>query len=303
VVEAQQPASASREEMERLALIRYQLDLALRQAEQAHPLNGFSVLGFQDAVEWFLYLAAEHVGADVGDENFKNLFSRVSNSMPDNRPLEYRKPLLDLNHARVSLKHHGNLPEQGTIERYRATTLAFFDDATPRLFGLSFNSISLTQLIGNEEVRQHVQHAEQAWQEGNVRTTMTELRVGFDALIRDHVERRPPFSRRPVFPVQESATAREVGVRSIIKWLEALEQQLALISLGIDLHRYAFFRSHTPGVHYVGGGRPTADFVGNVEDRFNEEVFDFCRQFVIDTALQLAHANHPEYQQPSVPSY
>src|SRR5215207_287917 len=44
VVGAQEAASASRQEMERLGLIRYQLDLALRQAEQAHPLNGFSLL-------------------------------------------------------------------------------------------------------------------------------------------------------------------------------------------------------------------------------------------------------------------
>jgi hypothetical protein len=303
VVDAQQPASASREEMERLALIRYQLDLALRQADQPHPLNGFCLLGFQDAVESFLHLAADHIGIRIKSDKFPDYVDGVSSNMPDNEPLVYRKSLLSLNNARVALKHHGNLPAQGTIKRHRATSLEFFDDTTPRLFGVSFDSISLTQLIGNEEVRQHVQHAEQAWQEGRVRTTMTELRFGFDALIRDHDERRPPFTRRPVFPLPESSAAREVGVRSIIKWLEALEQELALISLGVDLHQYAFFRSHTPGVHYVGGGRPTVDFVGNVEDRFNEEVFEFCRQFVIDTALQLPHANHPEYQQPRLSGY
>jgi hypothetical protein len=35
------------EEAQRLALIRYQLTLALQQAEQPSPMNGLSVLGFQ----------------------------------------------------------------------------------------------------------------------------------------------------------------------------------------------------------------------------------------------------------------
>jgi hypothetical protein len=83
VVEAQQPASASREEMERLALIHYQLDLALRQAEQAQPLNGFNLLGFQDAVESFLHLAAEHIGFDTTSDKFMDYEDGISTRMPD----------------------------------------------------------------------------------------------------------------------------------------------------------------------------------------------------------------------------
>jgi hypothetical protein len=131
VVGAQEAGSASREEMERLGLIRYQLDLALRQAEQAHPLNGFSLLGFQDAVESFLHLAADHIGIHVRSDKFPDYVDSVSSNMPDKEPLGYRKALVSLNHARVTLKHHGNLPDQRTIERHQATALAFFDDATP----------------------------------------------------------------------------------------------------------------------------------------------------------------------------
>jgi len=57
------------EEAQRLALIRYQLTLALQQVEQPPPMNGLSVLGFQDVLESFLYLAAEHLHAAVYEEN------------------------------------------------------------------------------------------------------------------------------------------------------------------------------------------------------------------------------------------
>jgi hypothetical protein len=199
-------ASASREEIERLALIRYQLDLALRQAEQAHPLNGFSLLGFQDAIESFLHLAAEHVGIDVKSDKFMDYVDSVSLKMPDDAPLGYRKPLLSLNHARVNLKHHGNLPDQGTIERHRATTLAFFDDATTRLFGVSFDSISLSHLVDDERVRQHLRVAEEAWRVGDTLTAMSKLRMAFNYSLEDHLAQFLPTHR--MLPMK---TKQELG--------------------------------------------------------------------------------------------
>jgi hypothetical protein len=195
VVDAQETASASREEMERLALIRYQLDLALRQAEQAHPLNGFCLLGFQDAIESFLHLAADHIGIHVKSDKFMDYVDGVSSKMPDNEHLGYRKALLSLNHARVTLKHHGNLPDQGTIERHRATTSAFFDDATSRLFGVSFGSISLPHLISNEEVRQHLHEAEEAWRAGDARWAMAKLRIAFIRSLEEHLALLLPSPR------------------------------------------------------------------------------------------------------------
>ncbi len=108
------------EEAQRLALIRYQLTLALQQAEQPSPRNGLSILGFQDVLESFLYLAAEHFHAAVTRKmEFDKLIDAVSEKMPDGRPLGYRAQLLALNNARVNLKHYGNLPDQRTVERHR----------------------------------------------------------------------------------------------------------------------------------------------------------------------------------------
>jgi hypothetical protein len=183
----QEAASASREEIERLALIRYQLDLALRQAEQAHPRNGFCVLGFQDAVEWFFYLAADHLDVEPKKKDFSGYYKEISANMPDEIPLGYEAALMSLNNARVNLKHYGNLPDQSTIERHRGTVQAFFDEATPRLFDASFASISLVHLMQDEKVNQNLKSAEDAWQTGDARMAMGQLRLGFNHSLDEHL--------------------------------------------------------------------------------------------------------------------
>jgi hypothetical protein len=281
VVGTQEGASASREEMERLGLIRYQLDLALRQAEQAHPLNGFSLLGFQDAVESFLHLAADHIGIHVKSDKFPDYVESVSSKMPDNEPLGYRKALLSLNHARVTIKHHGNLPDQRTIERHQATALAFFDDATPRLFGVSFDSISLSHLVNDEKVRQHLRDAEAAWQVGDALTAMSKLRMAFNDSLEDHLAQFLPTRR--MLPMK---TQQELG--PFLSRLDALDHTVALLSLGIDLRRYYFFRDHTPVLQKALDGSVRIGQMRQVSR--DERIFETCQQFVIDTALQVAQA-------------
>jgi len=287
------PLPASREEMQRLGLIRYQLTLALRQVEQPHPLNGFSILGLQDSIDSFLHLAVGHVHADVKGKDFINYVDAVSAKMPDGEPLGYRTQLVALNHARVNLKHHGNLPDQTTIERHRVIAVDFLSDATHRLFGIAFDSISLRHLIADEQTRTHVERAEQAWRDTDVDAAMTELRRGFNRLF----VYRPRPSVKPTWGMPSTLNSRDnrkLGLDGIVKWLGALDndvtslhQRLTLLSLGIDLQRYELFIANTPAIYYILNGKEHINHVRRRGVSINQEVFDSCRQFVIDTALEL----------------
>jgi hypothetical protein len=284
---------ASSDEVRRLGLIRHQLNVALRQAEQAHPLSALSILGFQDSVESFLHLAAGHIGANPKGRDFDKLLDGVSENMPDGQPLGYRTRLLALNQARINLKHHGNLADQGTINRHRIATQEFFEDAIPRLFGISFASISLTHLLADVQARQHVQSAEQAWADGNVREAMTELRRAFDRLF----EFRPRRSVKPISGMPSTLNTRDnrkLGVDGITKWLGALDKdvislhrQVTLLSRGIDLRRYEFLMAHTPAIYQTLNGEEHIEHIGQMEPSIDQAIFDSCRQFVIDTALRL----------------
>ena len=205
--------------------------------------------------------------------------------MPDGDSLGYERPLKDLNKARVNIKHYANLPDQSTIERHRATALAFFDDATPRLFGISFDSISLSHLIEDEKVRQHVQKAQEAWRTGDGRGAMRELRLAFDYSIQGLLIQFLPTGR---IIMGLSFEQRQELSRPIVSRLDALDHAVALLSLGIDLRRYYVFRAHTPAVHHLLGGATQVDHMRDVT--IDDDTFRSCEQFVIDTALQAARA-------------
>jgi hypothetical protein len=288
------------EEAQRLALIRYQLTLALQQAEQPSPMNGLSVLGFQDVLESFLYLAAEHLHAQIRrTSDFDKLFDAVSDNMPDGRPLGYRAQLLALNTARVNLKHYGNLPDPRTVERHRLSTLAFLEEETPRAFGIGFEDISLTVFIRDATARRHVEEAERVWRDGDAGQTMAALRMAFDRLIKDYRERkvyhpgRSLFTVKPTFDLPNTSDARKLGLKGIMEWLEALDERSALLSFGVDLRRYVFFIAHTPQVFYpLGRPDPVVVRDANEEVEIDEQVYDFCRRFVIDTAMQLTEVDY-----------
>lgn len=52
-----------------------------------------------------------------------------------------------LNKARVQLKHYGTSPSKLDIEAFRATVTNFFDENTPKIFGIDFSSVSLVDLV------------------------------------------------------------------------------------------------------------------------------------------------------------
>ena len=58
-----------------------------------------------------------------------------------------------LNMARVSFKHHGNMPSSSDIEKFRVNVTDFFEENTPVIFGIEFSKISMTNLIQNMRVK------------------------------------------------------------------------------------------------------------------------------------------------------
>jgi hypothetical protein len=81
-------------------------------------------------------------------------------------------------------------------------------------------------------------------------------------------------------------TQQELG--PFLSRLDALDHTVALLSLGIDLRRYYFFRDHTPVLQKALDGSVRIGQMRQVSR--DERIFETCQQFVIDTALQVAQA-------------
>lgn len=130
----------------RLAFIRYLHTIAVEQSKKPEPLSCTSILMLHDSIELFLQLSYEHLNGGKADPKFLEYWD-IINSKLNGKAITQKESIRRLNDARVSLKHHGNLPSKLDIEGFRASALNFFEDNTPIIFGVSFKEISLVELV------------------------------------------------------------------------------------------------------------------------------------------------------------
>ena len=67
--------------MKRLVFIKYLYTQGLTQSKQSPPLSSASVLSFHDAVELFLHLTLEHVGASKKDPSFMEYWDLINDKL------------------------------------------------------------------------------------------------------------------------------------------------------------------------------------------------------------------------------
>lgn len=121
-------------------------------------------------------------------------------------------------------------------------------------------------------------------------------------MIKDYEERKLVWYRRSVFAVTRDMTSLTPFMQqtplsksadfqtAVIESLKALDASMMLIGLGIDLRKYGKFKALVPAIAYfISGPRTVHD-----RDGLNREQadFDFCRDFIISTALHLAEFDY-----------
>ena len=96
--------------LQRLAFIRYLYSVAVDQSRQPEPLRVASVLTFHDSIELFLDLACDQFGiSSKKTREFKDYWNALEEHLKE-QSLFQKRSMERLNMARVSFKHHGNMP-------------------------------------------------------------------------------------------------------------------------------------------------------------------------------------------------
>jgi len=108
--------------------VRYVHGLATDQSRQPEPQRAAALLTFHDAVEFWLRLASERLGAPL-DKQFMEHWDLFASLVPPIH-LTQKKPMSRPSKARAALKHRLTLPSTLDLESYRATTTAFFEENT-----------------------------------------------------------------------------------------------------------------------------------------------------------------------------
>lgn len=287
----------------RLAFIKYLWRRADADAEQPEPFQAAAVLSFHDAVELFLQLASEAVDSGAAQPNFLDYWDLIAKKLPDG--LSGKEAMRRLNKARVALKHHGTMPSSLDIRGFRVATREFFDDNTQRVFGTSFDAISLAMFVDPPEVRADIEEAVLKLAQGSVEESLESSATAFHRLLRhaealianrwglSPFEASPGLARYRHFPSFRDLDDRDRQLarfaQEVVESIDKLQDALRLMSLGVNYHRLVRFRQATPSVVQTMDGKLhlTWSRAAVSSPQQTDPLAQFCIEFVIDTALQL----------------
>ncbi len=278
--------------MQRLATIRYIYTMAVDQSSKPEPLNMVAILLFHDAAELFLALASEYLNAGKTGQAFMEYWEIINQKLPG-KDFAQKDAMKRLNAARTNFKHHAIVIAPAEIEAFRLSVAAFFSENTQKVFAIDFDDISMSSLVLEDAVRTRLEEADTLRSKGDIPAAIKEIAIAFQELLNRFKWRL--FEEQQGFPFEPRAFSRHPSLSSlprelsgfaedVEKALSSLNEQIKILSLGIDYRSYVRFQWLTPPAHLMMGGNYVASGDGRVQ---SSQDYAFCYNFVIESALHL----------------
>ena len=210
--------------------------------------------------------------------------------------LSHKATMGKLNKSRVNFKHHGIMPSTSDIELYEVITRDFLTENTHKIFSIDFSSISLSDLIQNNRIKEIIKKAEANYNNNEIRECQNNLARAFEYLLfdyekdqKDYFENSPfDFGRelwsKPKF-FRQKENEEQRFLESMYKSFERMKKYLKITSMGINYKKYIRFKLNTPRAMFTSSDEV---ILGDpIKDNINLDEFEFCRDFVIETAITL----------------
>ncbi|WP_030894166.1 hypothetical protein [Streptomyces sp. NRRL F-5053] len=292
----------SQQTIQRLAFVRFLHAQGIAQSAQPEPMSAAAILSFQDAVEHFLLISADHLEVNLPSSmQFLQYWEKLQPKLPAGQALPGKQALGRVNKLRVDLKHHGNIPSSHAVAQSKADVTTFFTDATLMIFNVDFNSVDMVDLVAHPAINRVLHEAQTHFDAGDIVFAMGGLAIAFHELLDHYTSRRiggfgrPPFSfgnRIPSFRPEKdqrgSAVTRQLT--ALTATTRELREALQVLSLGIDYARYAHFNVMVPGVDKDVEGS-TKIVVTDMDRATTADDYQQARLFVIESALQAARTD------------
>jgi len=290
--------------MRRLTFAKYIYTLGILESRRRSPLNAASLLMFHDAAELFLQIASEQLDIGKNQPNFLEYWDLLSSRMTE--PVSQKEAMRRLNKARVALKHSGTTPSPDDIASFRETITRFFEENTPRLFGLAFAQLTLVEFVEPASARERLRNASNAVVQNQLTNdAFADVALAFDDIIglREREISPGPF---PIFPFGREFPGNPFAFRfsrevdqGVAQSLSALAEAVGLLQrtcklliMGVDFTGLLRFESFTPEITRTANGNYQARLRQPI-DRMDVEDLDFCVQFAVETALTLQQGTKP----------
>jgi len=305
--------SSEHAKIERLVFIKSLHQEGIEQSNRPMPMASISVLTFHNAVESFLYLSAEEVDADP-PYKIMNYWEEISRKA--GVELIGKAGIDRLNEARVGLKHYSNRPDEREIESFRSTVQTFFDENTPKIFDISYNSISLAHLVEFEDPKEHLLTADELKSKNQLAEAMGELKIAHEKLIYEYKDRSRwelEYSTFPQFrgtrhpPTELEDTYSQLGIDKINNTLDEISESFIYISNGIDYERYSRFNHLTPRLVHNQDPENRFDKYRPLLENYEESdipdgAYEYCENFLVELALSLQNSDFDLDSEPPMDS-
>jgi hypothetical protein len=245
----------------------------------------------------FLLLAAEHLSVNLPKNvNFEGYFEQIKQSAGIELPA--RPAMRRMNNSRVNLKHHGIIPSAIYLTQSQADVTTFLTDATQMVFTADFASLDMIDLVTRQSALALLRNAEIKAGQADHTEALALLSEAFEDLLSDYAHRKQgtgefsPYTLWPAGP-HVGRTMQGHHDPELTKRLEQTEDALdriqrsfRVLAIGVDYRRYARFELLVPQVlQFMDGHREVRPVPGL---SVGDDEYQFCKQFVIETALHLA---------------
>jgi hypothetical protein len=278
----------------RIVNAKYVLEKAASiQAESSEMSFSISLLLMHDAIELMMLAVLDHLKVNVKNKReFLDFWSDIKQAGQPEPP--DRIPMEALNKLRVGLKHNGNLPNPQNVRDLLPRTRGFFENVLGSYCQMTYEDVSLIDLISDEEVRTILKAARQKFTDGDKPAAMADLKIAFHKL--DNPEGKYlPKLHAPGKPSLPSELTR-VGWGNYLdqrhSFLEQCASRTNAIMFGIDPIRYARFTASGPGVQWSMTGIPYVNHWSTYQE-VSLKNFDEFVSLLIDYALKVSEAYIP----------
>lgn len=238
---------------------------------------GLAISLFQDSVEIYIWALVKDRSILVKDTfTFTGNIEAVEKAgitVPD------RPKLLELNKARISFKHYGNLPAPDEARKFRIYTEDFLKAAAKEHFSLDFNQISLVDLVAFADVREHLKIAQAKLIEDDAKAAVRELSISKVLLFRN-LDKHIPKVDHNLKDIDRllSRTPELRGVKGfsyIAQYMDVLREISMITLLQVPIADYTFLRANLMNANQFGSGEWQT-----VDTRLQELPAEDCRRMI-----------------------
>jgi len=157
----------------KMILVKYLYEHAKQHASNNTSLDRIiAVHNLDNAIEWLLKDIALKIEVEIFDKknkqyyNFHKLWEQINEKLSKSKKslqLPLKEDIFGLHDLRNKVQHHANIPSQEDLQRYLSSSQEFINKSLKDIFNIDYDSLYLSSLIENKELRQKFTKAEEAF--------------------------------------------------------------------------------------------------------------------------------------------